>query len=983
MKNKFKFLATMLIGILLSVNVWGEETWTKVSSVSEITSGGTFIIGYWDGDTDFPSYLMPMQNTGTASTSAAGYMYSGITEGECDDKHWLDMDDPGETAIYEVEISASSVVSGAVNIKCGSNYIGNENAKNCCKLYASTSATTAFTPTITDGYVTLKIDGNTSYHSLQYNTSSPRFAVYNGGQKNLVLYKKASTSTPAITITASLTDFTYEAGAGPSAAQSFTVGGSNLTADITVTAPTNFEVSKSSESGYASSVSLTPATGTVSNTTIYVRMKSGLSQGTGKGGNITLSSTGATSQTIAVVGTVSAPAVKHNVRWHVGTDVTTDEVAEGAAIAFPADPLAPAGCEGKSFYGWAKSAIDGEAEDAPTVYTSETMGTEDIDFYAVFADKEGEGENGWVKITAAEDIIAGVYAVISYDEAYYLPTASSSSNPTATAVTKTDDKIDILDAMKWNLTISEGVINLESATTAGVYAWGGSANDGVRVNSTSAKANATKDWRVKTTTNYGLVLYNNATTDDRYLSTFGTTDWRNYTSTSSTNRAANLYKLENNTTYSAFVTSCKACESEVAVTKANCENGTFTVSKETVCADDAGGSVTVTCTPNEHYHVSAVTATVGTMTGSGNSYTVSGITAATEITVTFAIDQQITVTWNVNGTATPQILWPGEHVTALPEAPTVMPTCANTFMGWSTETLIGEGNDAPKDLFNKIEDLPEITADITFNAVFAKAEGSGEELWTKVTDLTQVGEGEYAILVDAENPYAFSGSVNSSGHGESTSQIFNFDSNGQATSAPEGTCVLTIAAVENGYTMYCAGKGYLYAKAASSGNLAWSNSAPSRYWNTHTKNDVTNWSYYGTTNSEPWYAHIRMFSTTLRTYGSNSGNAVIFVKKGTGTTYSNYVTTCATYTVTWMSNGFEIRKDENVAPGTELTAPTLAEIKAKAAACNDHLVGWMPAASTNNPKVKQDSAPTGMVGQQVTVTGNVVYHAVYADVAGE
>ncbi|MCQ2078102.1 MAG: hypothetical protein MJZ20_13935, partial [Bacteroidaceae bacterium] len=447
----------------------------------------------------------------------------------------------------------------------------------------------------------------------------------------------------------------------------------------------------------------------------------------------------------------------------------------------------------------------------------------------------------------------------------------------------------------------------------------------------------------------------------------------------------NVTYTTSGTSYSAYTTTCKACESEVTVTKSACEHGSFTVSKETVCADDAGGSVTVTCTPNEHYHVSAVTATVGTVTGSGNSYTVSGITAATEIAVTFAIDQQITVTWNVNGTATPQILWPGEHVTALPEAPTVMPTCANTFMGWSTETLIGEGNDAPTDLFNKIEDLPEITTDVTFNAVFAKAEGSGKELWTKVTDLTQVGEGEYAILVNAENPYAFSGSVSSSGHGESTSQIFNFDSNGQATSAPGGTCVLTIAAVENGYTMYCAGKGYLYAKAASSGNLAWSSNAPSRYWNTHTKDDVTNWSYYGTTNSEPWYAHIRMYSTTLRTYGNNSGSAVIFVKKGTGTTYSNYVTTCATYTVTWRSNDYQIRVDADKAPGTVLTAPTVDDVRDvnTKAACGDHLVGWMPAASTTNPKVKQDEAPAEMVGQQVTVTDNVVYHAVYADVAGE
>lgn len=981
----------MLMGIVLSVNVWGGD-WTKVSSVSEITSGGTFIIGYWDGDTDFPSYLMPMQNTGTASTSAAGYMYSGITEGECDDEYWLDMDDPGETAIYEVEISASSAVSGAVNIKCGSNYIGNENAKNCCKLYASTSATTAFTPTITDGYVTLKINANETYHTLQYNTGSPRFAVYSGTQKNLVLYKKASSSIPTITMAASLTDFTYEVGFGPSSAQSFTVGGSNLTADITVTAPTNFEVSKSSESGYASSVSLTPATGTVSNTTIYVRMKSGLSQGTGKGGNITLSSTGATSQTIAVVGTVSAPAVKHNVRWHVGTDVTTDNVAEGAAITFPADPSAPDGCEGKSFFGWAKSAIDGETDDAPTVYASETMSTADIDFYAVFADKEGEGENGWVKITNAGDIVAGVYAVISYDEAYYLPTSASTSNPTATAVTKTDDKIDILDAMKWNLTISEGVINLESATTAGVYAWGGSANDGVRVNSTSAKANATKDWRVKTTTNYGLVLYNNATTDDRYLSTYGTTDWRNYTSTSSTNRAANLYKLENNTTYSGFVTTCKACESEVAVTKAACENGSFTVSKETVCADDAGGSVTVTCAPNEHYHVSAVTATVGSVTGSGNSYTVSGITAATEIAVTFEIDQQITVTWNVNGTETPQLLWPGEHVTALPEAPTVMPICANTFMGWSASTLVGEGHDAPTDLFNKIEDLPEITTDVTFNAVFAMAVGGGQDAkYSKLTDVSVLKAGDKIVITGVKNEtlYGMKAYVDPANNCLATDNAVTLDGDGNIASL-SGACELTLGGSAGAWTLFD-GTYYLYAAGTAASGTNYMKGQT-------TADDACLWTIaYNSTiecsdvisvknDKTPCLRHNNDGTNNIFScYKSGNTMGVIALYRKPGTTYSNYVTTCATYTVTWRSNDYEIRVDADKAPGTVLTAPTVdyvKEIEPKAA-CNDHLVGWVPAASTTNPKVKQNTAPAEMVGQQVTVMGNVVYHAVYADVAGE
>ena len=201
MTNKIKFFAMVLIGVLLSVNPMSADTWTKVTSVSDITSGGTFIIGYWDGDTDFPNYIMPMQNTGTATTSKAGYMFSGTSEGECSTDYWLDMDNPSSTSIYEVTISASTNVNGAVDIKCGDNYLGNTNTKNNCKLFATTSSTTAFTPTInSDGYVTMTIAANETYTTLQYNATSgsERFAVYGHTQHDLVLYKKSG-STPAQT----------------------------------------------------------------------------------------------------------------------------------------------------------------------------------------------------------------------------------------------------------------------------------------------------------------------------------------------------------------------------------------------------------------------------------------------------------------------------------------------------------------------------------------------------------------------------------------------------------------------------------------------------------------------------------------------------------------------------------------------------------------------------------------------------------------
>ncbi len=58
----------------------------------------------------------------------------------------------------------------------------------------------------------------------------------------------------------------------PSAEQNFTVSGSALTADITITAPTGFEISITSGSGFDSTLTLTQSGGSVPNTIIYVRL---------------------------------------------------------------------------------------------------------------------------------------------------------------------------------------------------------------------------------------------------------------------------------------------------------------------------------------------------------------------------------------------------------------------------------------------------------------------------------------------------------------------------------------------------------------------------------------------------------------------------------------------------------------------------------------------------------------------------------------
>lgn len=116
-------------------------------------------------------------------------------------------------------------------------------------------------------------------------------------------------STPTITLsTSSLTGFTYEVAEGPSAEQSFTVEGSDLTDDITLTPPTNYEISTGTGGAFSASnpITLSPSSGSVSSTTIYVRLKAGLSQGDYNSEDITAASTDATSQTVTCSGEVTA-----------------------------------------------------------------------------------------------------------------------------------------------------------------------------------------------------------------------------------------------------------------------------------------------------------------------------------------------------------------------------------------------------------------------------------------------------------------------------------------------------------------------------------------------------------------------------------------------------------------------------------------------------------------------------------------------------
>lgn len=115
---------------------------------------------------------------------------------------------------------------------------------------------------------------------------------------------------PVLTVTSSMGVFNAPTpGPGnPSAEQSYTVSGVRLVGNVTVTAPSEFQVSTTSGSGFGASVQLTPTGGTLATTTVYVRFNP--SGASGAGGNITHDTGGALDSPVNLVGTVSTnPAV--------------------------------------------------------------------------------------------------------------------------------------------------------------------------------------------------------------------------------------------------------------------------------------------------------------------------------------------------------------------------------------------------------------------------------------------------------------------------------------------------------------------------------------------------------------------------------------------------------------------------------------------------------------------------------------------------
>jgi len=185
------------------------------------------------------------------------------------------------------------------------------------------------------------------------------------------------------------------------------------------------------------------------------------------------------------------------------------------------------------------------------------------------------------------------------------------------------------------------------------------------------------------------------------------------------------------------------------------------------------------------------------------------------------------ITWKVNGStysvgSPTTVVADGEKVAQLPTPPSDVED--NKFVGWTTTEITSKQSSAPSVLFTSASDAPIVTSDAEYYAVYASQDGPATWKKLKASDVKE--EGVYALITS--DGYAFSGIIKG-GKSYFCKTQFSFNNYNIATSAPEDVCELTLKKSGDGFSMYNAKHGYLYAKKNAVENLAWQESEPS-YW---------------------------------------------------------------------------------------------------------------------------------------------------------
>ena len=224
------------------------------------------------------------------------------------------------TGVGEIKLGSSSangyIISPAIDLSAGGTVsfdlkIYGTDAGKVQFFHASDGVTftqvgSDFMPTSSYVTQTVIITGGTTLSKIKIATSVKRAYI----DSIVVNCGGGSTPIPVLSVSSStLLGFTYVAGSGPSAVQSYNISGANLDgSDVIITPSINYEISLVSGSGFVSTpLVLTAFNG--ASTAIYVRLKSGLAAGNYNSEIISNAGGGATTVNVTCSGNVTESPV--------------------------------------------------------------------------------------------------------------------------------------------------------------------------------------------------------------------------------------------------------------------------------------------------------------------------------------------------------------------------------------------------------------------------------------------------------------------------------------------------------------------------------------------------------------------------------------------------------------------------------------------------------------------------------------------------
>ncbi|MER3471925.1 MAG: hypothetical protein C4330_11550, partial [Chitinophagaceae bacterium] len=226
--------------------------------------------------------------TGSPTVSATPSSLTGFTTSQ------------GVASTAQSFTASGSSLSGNITITAPTDY--EISSTSATSGYAGSLILTAVSNSIANTTIWVRIKSTALQGSPSGNVT---VAAAGAATQNVAVSGTVNPAPSIISSVTSLSGFTTTQGTA-SASQSFSVSATNLVDNITVTAPnTSWEVSKDN-SAWGATATLTQIGGAVTNAPVYVRISSAAATGSPTG-NVTLSSTGATSQTVAVSGTVNPP----------------------------------------------------------------------------------------------------------------------------------------------------------------------------------------------------------------------------------------------------------------------------------------------------------------------------------------------------------------------------------------------------------------------------------------------------------------------------------------------------------------------------------------------------------------------------------------------------------------------------------------------------------------------------------------------------